>query len=351
MTDPAPQSDILDLGAPGLSAWLKARGIAPYRTAQILRWICLRQMDRFEDMTDLGKDLREELAQNFTIPRLDVLERAESSDGSEKFLFGLADGQSVEAVLMPERDHHTLCVSSQIGCAMGCAFCRTGAEGLSRNLTAGEMVAQVRDVLAMLQGPDRLTNLVFMGMGEPLANYENLRTALSLILDAHQGLSFAGRRVTVSTAGLASKIVGLGQDTRVNLAISLNAVDDETRSAIMPVNRIHPIRDLLAACDAFPLRPGRRITFEYVLLAGVNDSLAEARELARMLSPRRAKINLIPFNPHDRAPYDRPDEAAVLAFQQVLLKANFTAVIRQSKGADIAAACGQLRAARQGVSE
>ncbi|MBW1989312.1 MAG: 23S rRNA (adenine(2503)-C(2))-methyltransferase RlmN [Deltaproteobacteria bacterium] len=338
------QTDILSAGSPGLSAWLKEHGEEPFRAGQILRWVCQRQADSFEEMTDIKKDLRERLARDFVVPRLALLDQAESGDGSVKYLFGLSDGQAVEAVLMAERDHYTLCVSSQVGCAMGCAFCRTGAMGLSRNLTAGEIVAQVRDALTLAPGKMRLTNLVFMGMGEPLANYDNLVAAITLLMDADRGFAFAGRKVTVSTAGIAPNIPRLGRDTRASLAVSLNAVDDALRTRLMPINATYPIEDLLAACNRFPLQKGRRITFEYVLLAGVNDSVTEAKKLASLLHPKRAKVNLIPYNPHDASPFSRPSERAVRDFQQVLLDRHYTTVIRKSRGADIHAACGQLRA-------
>lgn len=339
--------DIKELDAEQLAKWLGQRGVRPYRAGQILRWVYTRQIDRFDAMTDLGKQLRSELSEAFVIRRLDIDELHGSKDGSQKFLFRLADGERIERVLIPERDHFTLCISSQVGCSMGCRFCRTGQGGLVRNLTRGEMLAQVRDVLHHL-GPDDaplLRNVVFMGMGEPLANYDAVVGAVSALTDTSTGIGLASRRITLSTVGLVPRLADLGRHTAVNLAISLNAVDDETRSRLMPINRRYPIGELMEACRRYPLRPHRRITFAYILIEGVNDSERDARQLARLLHPVRAKINLIPFNDHPGCDFRRPPDAAIYRFQQVLLEKHYTTVIRWSKGRDIAAACGQLRAA------
>ncbi len=338
------REDITDLSRAALSQWFAGENEAPYRAAQVLRWIYQRGADSFDAMTDIRKDLRRKISERFTIGRPEILDTAASADGSRKFVFGLLDGKRIETVLIPERDHYTLCVSSQVGCAQGCAFCRTGAMGFSRNLKASEIVAQVRAVRFSLPDPERLTNLVFMGMGEPLANFENVRDAVNLLTDPEVGMKFAARRVTVSTVGLAPKIAALGRETRARLAVSLNAADDETRSRIMPVNRAYPIARLLEALKGFPLKTGKRITFEYVLLSGVNDSPADARNLVRILSSIPAKINLIPFNPYEGSPFERPSEDRIAAFHDFLIEKHFTAIIRRSKGPDIAAACGQLAA-------
>jgi 23S rRNA (adenine2503-C2)-methyltransferase len=339
--------DIKELDAEELARWLGRRGIRPYRAGQILRWVYMRQVDRFDAMTDLGKRLRSELSEAFVIRRLDIDEVHDSKDGSRKFLFRLADNERIESVLIPERGHFTLCISSQVGCAMGCRFCRTGQGGLVRNLTRGEMVAQVRDALHHLGPEDAplLRNVVFMGMGEPLANYDAVVGAVSALTDTATGIGLASRRITLSTVGLVPRLVDLGRNTAVNLAVSLNAVDDETRLRLMPINRRYPIEALMDACRRYPLRPHRRITFAYILIEGVNDSETDARKLASLLHPVRAKINLIPFNDHPGCEFRRPPDAAIYRFQQVLLDMHYTAVIRWSKGRDIAAACGQLRAA------
>ncbi len=342
------QTDLLEMTHEQLVGWLADRDIAAYRADQILKWIYLRQTDDFGVMSDLAKGIRTLLAQHFIIGRLGV-ERIETSrDGSRKYLFKLRDGRYIESVLIPERDHDTLCVSSQAGCAQGCRFCMTAAGGLERNLTRGEIIAQVRDIQRRLDDPGRLRNIVFMGMGEPLANYKNLISALKVITDNDRGLRFAGRRVTVSTAGLVPRMADLGRDSRVNLAVSLNATDNETRSRLMPINRKYPLEELLGACRHFPLPAGRRITFEYILIKDVNDSIDDARRLARLLQPIRCKINLIPFNIHESSDFQRPAEAVIQAFYDVLFAKNYTVIIRRSKGEDISAACGQLRARSMG---
>ncbi len=336
--------DLLEMTREQLVNWLAGRDIAAYRADQILKWVYLRQTDDFEAMTDLARDIRALLAQHFTVGRLQVEKIETSRDGSLKFLFKLRDGRHIESVLIPERDHQTLCVSSQVGCALDCRFCLTAAGGFERNLTRGEIIAQVRDIQHQLDDPVRLRNIVFMGMGEPLANYHNLISALGVITDNDCGLRFSGRRVTVSTAGLVPRMADLGHDSRVNLAVSLNATDNETRIRLMPINRKYPLEELLAACRRFPLAAGRRITFEYILIAGVNDSEADARRLAKLLQPIRCKINLIPFNTHEGCDFQRPAEAVIQAFYDVLFAKNYTVIIRRSKGEDISAACGQLRA-------
>lgn len=343
-------TDIQDLTRSDLAAWLEARGVAPYRAQQIFRWVYQRQADAFEEMSDLNKALRQQLAEQFVIRRLRKFRVESSRDGSTKFLLELADGSFIESVRIPEKDHYTLCISSQVGCAQGCRFCLTARDGLTRNLTMGEIVAQVRDAVREIppDDPRRLTNIVFMGMGEPLANLTHVINALGVILDGESGLKFSSRRVTVSTAGLVPKLGRLGRQTEVNLAVSLNAADNKTRDLLMPVNRKYPIEALIAACREYPLKPRRRITFEYILIDGVNDRDDDAKRLARLLAPLRAKINLIPFNPFEGSPFRRPDEPRILAFQKILTDRNYTAVIRYSKGLDISAACGQLNARRSG---
>jgi len=336
--------NILNLTLDALSRWFQDRGIQAYRAGQVLKWVHRHQSDDFEEMSNISKAHRALLAQHFDIRRLCITEVAESADGSRKYLFQLDDGRHVESVRMPERDHDTLCVSSQVGCAQGCRFCVTGSGGLQRNLTVAEIVSQVRDILDESIRPRPLTNIVFMGMGEPLANYDNLRRALEMLTDNRYGYSFAQRRITVSTAGLVSNMAALGNDTKVNLAISLNAADNATRDRLMPINRLFPLERLMDACRAYPLPSGRRITFEYILLKGLNDTPRDARKLVKLLHGVRCKVNLIPFNSHEGCEFKRPDQGTILAFQKVLLDAHYTAIIRQSKGQDISAACGQLRA-------
>jgi 23S rRNA (adenine2503-C2)-methyltransferase len=348
MTFATDKKDIKDLTRDELASWLLDIGEKPYRLGQIYRWIYVRQVDSFDEMTNLGKPLREQLAGYFSIDRL-IKEQVEtSSDGSVKYLYGLKDGNHIETVLIPEKDHYTLCISSQIGCTRGCRFCLTAKGGFVRNLTIGEVTAQVRDV-ARDVGKDSLplSNIVFMGMGEPLDNYDNVVGAIQIITDGDAGLGISGRRVTLSTAGVVPRLADLARDTHVNLAISLNAVDDETRSRLMPINRRFSLKALLEACTTYPLKPRRRITFEYILIRGVNDSVADAELLAEILRPIKSKINLIPYNENPGSDFQRPDDAHVHRFQDVLRRNNYTAIIRHSKGQDISAACGQLRAKLQ----
>ena len=340
----AEKTDILEMSREQLIVWLAERKIEKYRADQIQKWVYLRQADSFEPMTNISKEIRTLLSQHFMIGRLAAEQIETSRDGSRKYLFKLKDGKYIESVLIPERDHYTLCVSSQVGCAQGCLFCLTATGGFERNLTRGEIIAQVRDIKNELEDPMRLTNIVFMGMGEPLANYKNLISAIGVITDTDAGLRLASRRVTVSTAGLVPRLSDLGRDARVNLAVSLNATDNDTRDRLMPINRSYPLEKLLEACRQYPPAPGRRITFEYILIKGVNDSEKDARRLAKLLQPIRCKINLIPYNPHEGCDFDRPSEEVIQAFYNILFAKNYTVIIRRSKGQDISAACGQLKA-------
>jgi len=337
------KQNIKDLTRSALEDWLSGRGERAFRADQIMKWIYVRLVDGFDKMTDIAKPLRYALDEHFDIGRLPVAAEQESEDGTRKVLFELRDGNTVESVLIPERAHFTLCVSTQVGCAQGCRFCLTGQAGFVRNLTPGEIVGQVWEVRRRLPEPEALTNLVFMGMGEPLANYGNLLRSLEALTGTQGGMQCAARRVTVSTSGLVPRMMDLGRDTRVNLAVSLNAVDNATRSRLMPINRTYPLEALLEACRQYPLPRGRKITFEYILMKDVNDSLEHARKLARLLASQRAKINLIPFNSHPGCGFDRPEQQRIQAFQDFLIGKHFTSVIRYSKGVDIMAACGQLR--------
>jgi 23S rRNA (adenine2503-C2)-methyltransferase len=336
--------DIKSMNRESLIEWLAGHRVRAFRADQILKWVYMRLADSFDQMSDISKNLQSLLAQNFCIGRLPVQKILTAEDGTRKFLFSLADKQTIETVLIPERNHYTLCVSSQVGCAQGCKFCVTGQGGLVRNLTSAEIVSQVWEVRKHLPDPERLTNLVFMGMGEPLANYSHLVSAIQALTSTEWGMKIANRRVTVSTAGMVPRIADIGCDTKINLAVSLNAVDDETRSALMPINRKYPIHSLLEACRQYPLPKGRKITVEYILFKDFNDSLTHARKLAKLLAPVKAKVNLIPFNPYPGSEFHRPDEERIQAFHLLLLDKYLTSVVRYSKGLDILAACGQLRA-------
>jgi len=340
------RNDVKSLTEQALTRWLQEHDIPSYRAGQILGWVYHRNAKTFFEMTDLSKDLRQWLSNKLTISSFTHEKIETSEDGSKKYLFRLDDGHYVESVLIPEVKHWTLCISSQVGCSMGCRFCLTGSSGFMRNLEPSEIVNQICAVRDDLTSPQSLTNIVFMGMGEPLANYDSVIHAIQIIT-GNNGLQFSGRRVTLSTAGLVPAIDAFGKDARTNLAVSLNAADNKTRNRLMPINQTYPIEKLLSACKRFPLPPRRMITFEYVLIAGINDSPEDAIRLARLLRPLRAKINLIPFNPFEGSDFKRPQEATILGFQKILLDNNYTVLIRRSKGQDISAACGQLRARAQ----
>ena len=324
-----------------MRAWLAARGESAYRVEQILAWAYRRRVASFTDMRNVPRTLRAGLAADFTLPTLRPTTVLTSVDGTRKLLFQLDRQAAIESVLIPDAPRLTLCISSQAGCGMGCAFCATARLGLVRNLTPAEIVGQVLAAQEVLAPDERITNLVFMGMGEPLANYESLVQAIE-ILTADWGVGFSGRRITVSTVGLVPAMERLVRETPVNLAVSLSGTTDAQRDRLMPVNRRYPLAQLLAMCRALPIPQRRRITFEYVLLAGVNDSVDDARRLARLLRGIRSKVNLIPFNPFPGSGFASASPVTVRQFQEQLLAAGVHATVRQGRGQDIQAACGQL---------
>jgi len=340
--------NILDYTRQDLAKWFEEKGIQAFRAGQIFKWIYILQADSFDQMTNLSKSMREELGRHFTIDRLELEGHQISKDTTEKYLFRLKDGEHIESVLIPEKDHYTLCVSSQVGCAQDCKFCLTAQGGFVRNLLVSEIIAQIRDArfYLMQKGiePLKLSNLVFMGMGEPLANYKNVLDALSTITDSDYGFKFSNKRVTVSTSGFVPKITQLGLDTDVNLAVSLNATNDKLRTRLMPINKKYPLDQLLEACRTFQMKPRKKITFEYILIKDLNDSKDDALKLIKLLSKIKAKVNLIPYNEHEKSEFKRPDRQRVKEFMQILLDRNMTAMTRKSKGDDISAACGQLKA-------
>ena len=338
------KTDLKGLDAQEIEAWAVSQGLEPYRGRQIRHWLFRRLVSSFEEMTELPKSLRSLLSEKASISPLEKVKTLVSEDGTQKHLFKLSDGHLIESVLIPERDHLTLCISSQAGCAMGCRFCLTAAQGLKGNLKPSEIIEQVIQIKRSMEDPGKLTNIVLMGMGEPLANYDAVIKAIKNML-AQEGMNFSHRKVTLSTCGLAPEIKRLGLDITINLAISLNAADDETRSFLMPVNKRYPLKDLLAACKDFPLPNRRMLTFEYILIQGINDSDEDALKLARLLSGLRAKINLIPLNPYPGCQLPPPPMERTHCFQEILVEKNFTAIIRKSKGRDIMAACGQLSGA------
>jgi len=302
-------------------------------------------------MTSLSKTFREALAAHYTLERPAVSRALTSIDGTRKWLLRFSDGQEVETVHIPEEERGTLCVSSQVGCTLSCSFCHTGTQRLVRNLAATEIVAQVmiaRDYLGEWPSPQsdrQVTNIVLMGMGEPLFNYDNIAEALKIVMDP-EGLSISRRKITLSTAGVVPMIRRCGAELGVNLAVSLHAVRDDVRDRLVPLNRKYPIAELLEACRSYPgASNARRITFEYVMLKGINDSPGEAHELVRLLAGIPAKVNLIPFNPWPGAPYECSSEAAIEAFSDIVFAAGYSAPVRTPRGRDILAACGQLKSA------
>lgn len=337
--------NLLAMEPEALEAWVRDRGMPAYRARQVLRWVYFRGALSFAAMTDLPRDDRSRLEEAASLGVPEILQRQRARDGTEKYLLGLEDGETIESVLIPEKRRLTLCLSTQAGCARDCRFCLTARGGLRRNLAPHEIVGQLLAVRRLLPSGARITNLVLMGMGEPLDNFEAVVRALRRLTRL---AGYAPHRITLSTAGVVPKIARLAREAPpVNLAVSLCATTDAVRSKLMPLNRRYPIRDLLAACRAYPLPPRRRITFEYVLLSGVNDTPEDARRLVRLLHGLRCKVNLIPFNPFPGAPYARPSTEAVDRFRRILAERGLTAFIRESRGQEIAAACGQLHTSQR----
>lgn len=334
--------EITDWSMEELEAWFTAQNMKGFRAGQVFRWIFSHKALSFDVMTDIRKDIRDLLSKTFSITRPVISDVRESADGTRKYLFRLSDERKIESVLIPEKDHYTLCISSQVGCAMGCRFCMTGRLGLVRNLSAGEILGQVMAVTDDAPHDMRLSNIVFMGMGEPLANIDAVVAAIGIMTDGDRGLKLSRRKITVSTCGLVPMMDQLGKAAPIGLAVSLNATDDKTRDMLMPINRKYPISRLMAACARYPLPKREKITIEYILIKGVNDSEKDAVRLAGLLAPLRAKINLIPFNPHAGSDFRRPGLKTISRFQAILMEKNYTVTIRWSKGLDISAACGQL---------
>ncbi len=336
------QTNLLALNQQDLGRLVAALDWPSYRTGQILRWIYQRRARAIGDMTDLSLKDRTRLAEIATIERARDCRTLRSCDGTRKLLLTLDDQRQVETVLIPDDDRLTLCVSTQVGCMLDCGFCLTGTMGLTRNLKSHEIVDQVLTAQDQLRGEERLTNLVFMGMGEPLSNLDALSHAIACLTNRSWGLGWSPRRITVSTAGLAARLKDVGA-LGVNLAISLNATTEESRRRLMPAaSQIASLKTLLAACRRYPLPPGRKLTFEYVLLAGVNDQPEDARRLTKLIHGLRCKVNIIPFNEFPGSPYRRPSEAAVSTFQTILNEGGLDAFIRKSRGRDVLGACGQL---------
>ena len=371
------KTDLKNFTLPDLEKFLKGQGKERFRALQIFKWIYQQDAHGFEEMTNISKDLRAELTATAFISNLEPEAIEEGSDGTRKYLFNLGDGNAVESVLIPIEGRNTLCISSQAGCAMGCEFCLTGTFKLTRNLTKAEIVNQIMAVKRDLAGnppalqaamanapvdfdegddsddglpesPAAIRNIVMMGMGEPLHNLDNVIPAIRIMIDGN-GLQLSNRRVTVSTCGLVPEMERLGREIpNVNLAVSLNATTDELRNRIMPVNRRYPLKELLRACREFPLPGRRKVTFEYVMMGGLNDTLEDAKRLLRLISDIPNKVNLIPFNEHEGCSFRAPTRAAIDAFHKYLIDRHVTVITRDSRGGDISAACGQLKGRLKG---
>ena len=336
------QLNLTELERSDLETALAARGHERFHAQQIFSWIYRRGVVEAAAMTDLSLALRTTLETEFSLTTPTILERERSSDGTEKFLLRLSDGRRIESVFIPDTPAMTFCVSTQVGCAMACAFCLTGKMGLVRNLTAGEIVGQVRLLANALDRRDKPFNIVLMGMGEPLHNYDETMKALRILADEH-GFALPPRRVTLSTVGLLPALERLAREPVMpNLAISLHAPSDAVRADLVPLNKKYGVAEIIAACKRFPVRKRSRITFEYVLLAGVNDSPDAAKQLAKLLAGVKSKVNLIPLNAAAGIPFARPSDEAINRFAKILAERGLTVSVRKSRGRDIRAACGQL---------
>ena len=350
---PDGKRNLVGLTRDQLAAELAALGEKPFRAKQLWHWIYHRGVTDFAEMTTLSKDFRARLAETHAVRRPEVAVAQVSQDGTRKWLLRLADGQEVETVYIPEEDRGTLCVSSQVGCTLTCKFCHTGTQRLVRNLSAAEIVGQImvaRDGLGEWPAPAEgrlITNIVLMGMGEPLYNYDNVAAAMKIAMDG-EGLSISKRKITLSTSGVVPEMERCGRELDVNLAVSLHATTDEVRDMIMPINKKYPLKMLLDACRNYPgTHNARRITFEYVMLKGVNDSEDDARRLIRLLKGIPAKVNLIPFNPWPGSFFECSDRAAITRFADILSAAHISSPVRATRGEDILAACGQLKSASE----
>ena len=332
------KTDLKNFTLPEMEIFLSGQGKERFRATQIFKWLYQKDARTFAEMTNLSKDLRAELESTACISILEPATVEVGNDGTRKYLFLLEDGSGVESVIIPDEGRNTLCISSQAGCAMGCEFCLTGTYKLTRNLTTAEIIGQICAIKREVE----IRNVVFMGMGEPLHNLDNVIRALHIMLDGN-GLQLSNRRVTVSTCGLVPEMARLGREVIANLAISLNATTDELRDRIMPINRRYPLKVLLQACREFPLPSRRKLTFEYVLLGGLNDTLADAKRLLKLIHGIPSKVNLIPFNEHEGCDFIAPTREAIDVFHAYLLDHNVTVITRDSRGGDISAACGQLK--------
>lgn len=325
-----------------LKEWVLTKGHKAFRTKQLFQWVYQRKIKDWRQMNNLAKDFRQLVADNFSLERISIENSVNAPDGTVKFLQKLEDGHHIETVILKHDDHETVCISTQVGCAMNCKFCLTATMGLIRDLTPGEIVDQVLNVTEFSADKRQARNIVFMGMGEPFHNYDNTMKALE-ILQNTKGLNYSSRRITVSTSGLVPEIIRFGQEeVKANLAISLNGVTQEARKTLMPVSKRYSLEELMEACKSFPGEKRQRITFEYILLKDVTDSLASAKKLVSLLHGTKSKVNLIPFNEHKGLEFTTPEGYKVKEFQQYLLDHGVLATLRVSRGQGISAACGQL---------
>ena len=331
-----------------MATWLQDRSLPKYRAKQILGWVYQRRAESFEAMTDLPKGLRSELDAAFDFYRTKTIATQNSEDGTQKLLLQLPDGGRIECVLLRDGPRRSICVSSQVGCAMGCVFCASGLDGVERNLTRGEILEQMLKLQRLLPAEERLSHIVMMGMGEPLANLPRVLDALSVAKDSEIGLGISPRRITISTVGLPQSIDKLAEDkSPYHLAISLHAPNDTLRNQLVPVNKKIGIASILEAADRYFDATGRRLTFEYVLLKDLNDSQQCAEQLVKLLRGRTAMLNVIPYNPVPGLPYETPTAEMIHQFRRILMEAGINVMFRQRKGDDIQAACGQLRRLRE----
>ena len=347
------RTDLVGLSREEMTAAFAEIGLPAFRVKQVWHWIYFHGARDFAEMSTLGKGLRHELGERFIVSRPGIATEQTSADGTRKWLMSFPDGKLAEAVHIPEADRGAVCISSQVGCTLACSFCHTGTQRMVRNLTSAEIVGQfmlARDSYGewpSAKEPRQLTNIVMMGMGEPLYNYDNVVKALRIVMD-EEGIGVSRRRITLSTAGVVPMIAKAGADLGVQLAISLHAVTDELRDEIVPINKKYPIAELLDACRAYPTaRNSRRITFEYVMLKDVNDSPADARALVQLIASIPAKVNLIPFNPWPGAPFECSTDAAIEKFANIVNRAGYSSPVRTPRGRDIFAACGQLKTASE----
>jgi 23S rRNA (adenine2503-C2)-methyltransferase len=344
LNDSLRKVDLKNLSPSEVEGFISSFGKERYRSLQILRWLYQKGVHSFDEMTNLSKKFRKELSEISFISTLRPLYVEQAKDGTKKFLFQLKDENRIETVLIPEKKRLTLCLSTQVGCALGCRFCLTGKMGWKRDLMASEIINQILAVRETLADQTSITNVVLMGMGEPLANYQNTLKAIELMANP-DAFKFSSRRITLSTVVLLPELEQLSKEKiSFRLAISLNASDEEVRSHLMPINRRYPLKKVLEACRNFPLRPRTRITFEYVLVEGANDSPQDAKRLLKILRGIPSKVNLIPLNEAPEIPFKRPSVKAIEQFQEILMKGGLTAIVRASKGTEISAACGQLQA-------